>query len=97
MGVSASGFFDEYPVWLNDFQCVRPDFRVLNIRTRRVYLWEHLGMMDDTLYRAEVKIKLEEYENAGIVPWDNLILTYDAIGGGLQARQIEAAIQGWLM
>ena len=74
-----------------------PDFTILRKRDLKIIYWEHLGMMDDPLYRAEVKIKLEEYENAGIVPWDNLILTYDAIGGGLQARQIEAAIQGWLM
>ena len=28
----------------------RPDFYCLNVRTKKEYLWEHLGMMDNTDY-----------------------------------------------
>jgi len=40
---------------------------------------------------------LQEYEEAGIVPWDNLIITYDTIEGGLRGDLIEAMIKCWLL
>ncbi|MCQ4635662.1 hypothetical protein NE619_02885 [Anaerovorax odorimutans] len=38
------------------------------------------------------KWKLAMYEKAGIVPWKNLIVTYDDENGNLDARIIEAEI-----
>ena len=54
-------------------------------------------MMEDMEYRIDNKRKIEEYEEFGIVPWDNLILTYDTIDGGLRADYIEAIIKGILL
>ena len=74
-----------------------PDYTILRVRDWKVLYWEHLGMMDVPEYRIDNKKKIEEYEKVGIVPWDNLILTYDTIGGGLRADLIEATIKGWLL
>lgn len=74
-----------------------PDFTILRKKDGKLIYWEHLGMMDDNDYRKDNKLKIEEYEKHGIVPWDNLILTYDSPGGGLRADLIEAMIIGWLL
>ena len=74
-----------------------PDFTIFKPRELKVLYWEHLGMMEDMEYRIDNKRKIEEYEEFGIVPWDNLILTYDTIDGGLRADYIEAIIKGILL
>lgn len=74
-----------------------PDFTILRKSDSKIIYWEHLGMMDDVEYRKNNKLKLEEYEKYGIVPWENLILTYDSTGGGIRADLIEAMIKGWLL
>lgn len=74
-----------------------PDFTIRRKRDGKIIYWEHMGMMYDLESRIDNKNKLEEYEKAGIVPWDNLILTYDTRNGGLRANLIEAMIIGWLL
>lgn len=74
-----------------------PDFQILRPRDLRVIFWEHFGMMDDIEYRIDYKQKLSEYEAHGIVPWDNLITTFNTANGGIDAQKIEAAIRGWLV
>ena len=54
-------------------------------------------MMDVPSYKAEYKVKMREYEEAGIVPWDNLIMTFDTVEGGMRADIIEAMIKCWLL
>jgi hypothetical protein len=74
-----------------------PDFSILRRRDWRVIYWEHCGMMDDPDYRKKNEIRLKDYEKAGIVPWDNLIITYDTIEGGLRGDLVEAMIKSWLL
>ena len=74
-----------------------PDFTIIRARDGKIIYWEHCGMMDDPGYRARNKKKLKEYEEAGIVPWDNLIVTYDTIEGGLRGDLVEAMIKCWLL
>ena len=74
-----------------------PDFQILRRRDWRVIYWEHFGMMDLKWYRRDTQQKLKEYEAAGIVPWDNLIVTYDTPEGGLRADIIDAMIKCWLL
>ena len=45
-----------------------------------LFFWEHAGMMDDKDYRVAHERKLAQYQSEGIVPWDNLIVTYDVRG-----------------
>lgn len=56
-----------------------PDFTFRNWELKLFY-WEHAGMMDDPYYRARHKKKMALMERAGIVPWKNLIVTYDNDG-----------------
>ena len=74
-----------------------PDFTILRKRDGKIIYWEHMGMMYDMEYRIDNMRKLEEYDKFGIVPWDNLIVTYDTIEGGLRADLIEAMIKCWLL
>lgn len=77
------------------FSC--PDFTILRRRDWKIIYWEHCGMMDVREYRLRNERKLKEYEEAGIVPWDNLIVTYDTVEGGLRGDLIEAMIKCWLL
>lgn len=74
-----------------------PDYTILRRRDWRIIYWEHFGMMDVPSYKAEYKVKMREYEEAGIVPWDNLIMTFDTVEGGMRADIIEAMIKSWLL
>ena len=75
----------------------RPDFKILRPRDRKIIFWEHLGLVNDHGYMEANKRKLSSYEDVGIVPWDNLIITYDQSDGGINEKLIDAMIQGWLL
>ena len=53
---------------------------------------EHFGRTDDPRYNRDVFIKLQLYASVGIVPWRNLILTYERADEGLDYRLLEAEI-----
>ena len=53
-----------------------PDFSFQCFNDRLLY-WEHAGMMNNPLYASRHKRKMQTYESVGIVPWENLIVTYD--------------------
>ena len=74
-----------------------PDFLLLDPETGGLIPWEHFGMMDDMEYFIDYKRKMEEYEKAGIVPWDNLIVTYGKSNSGIDGRMIESMIKAWLL
>lgn len=71
-------------------QKLSPDF---TIRIEEITYWEHCGMMNDPQYRSYNKWKLEQYEKIGIVPWKNLIITYDMEDGGINSAFIDAVIK----
>lgn len=54
-------------------------------------------MPQNSRYWAHHKWKLEEYENAGIVPWDNLIVTYGDENANIDVRCIDSIIYNRLM
>lgn len=54
-------------------------------------------MPGDEKYMANHKRKLEVYESLGIVPWDNLIITYDSKEGNLDLKIIESEISSKLI
>ena len=73
-----------------------PDFKILRKSGKLVY-WEHLGLMENQDYRHKNKWKLSVYEHAGIVPWRNLIVTYDEYDGGINLAVIESEIRNKLL
>lgn len=54
-----------------------PDFTLFRKRDRQLLYWEHFGLTDDASYTAGMCRKLEEYRDHGVIPWKNLICTYE--------------------
>ena len=87
----------EYPVQLRNFGTARPDFRCLNVRKRKIILWEHQGRMDDCDYAAAAVRKVNAYEENGFFAGDNLILTSETATDPLTPRMIERWIRRMLL
>ena len=90
----------EKPLFLTDrtrFVTVRPDFTVLNIRTRKQYYHEHLGKMDDPKYMRRNIYKLRLYEKNGIFIGDQLLLTMESSEQPLDMNHFELMIKHYLL
>ncbi|MDO4416332.1 MAG: hypothetical protein Q4C20_14775 [Erysipelotrichaceae bacterium] len=56
---------------------IHPDFTVLRKEDRKELFWEHLGKMDDAEYVITNLSRIRLYEQNGIMPGINLILTME--------------------
>jgi len=76
----------------NGFKTVRvPDF---TIKTRKgIVIWEHLGLLDNDEYFETNASKLRLYWMNGFILNENLIVTADEPGGGINARTIDNIIK----
>lgn len=86
----------EYPMYLNDYGFVYPDFTLLNVRTREEFYLEHFGMMDDENYSASAVLKIESYEKNGIFPGEKLLITYETSKHPLDMKLFEQMIKRYL-
>ena len=86
----------ECPLYLEGYGNIHPDFMALNVTTRTVFYWEHMGMMDDTEYVENAIRRIEAYEKNNIFPGENLILTYETVRHPISPRIIEQMIQRYL-
>ena len=68
----------EYPVILWDGRVIYPDFMLLNVRTRKEYLWEHLGSVDDPAYMRRNTDRINDLIMSGWIPGDNLIISMES-------------------
>ena len=66
-------------------------------RDNKVFYWEHCGLPHDENYLRRHKWKLSMYEKAGIVSWDNLIVTYGDCNANVDMRIVESEIVNKLM
>lgn len=104
--LSASGvpYRYEFPYkmnWPGDSGRVRqvkvyPDFTCLNLHTRREFVWEHFGKMDDADYVWETIEKLDVYERNGLVLGENFVFTMETGSHPLDSRRIQAVIDRYL-
>ena len=74
-----------------------PDFLIERPRDKKIFLWEHFGKIDDEEYVRKIFFKLQDYHNAGINLWDNLIITFDLADGSLNADYIDRIIKLYLL
>ena len=74
-----------------------PDFTAMRIRDAKIFYAEHCGMPDNNEYMEHHKWKMKLYEAAGIVPWDNLIVTYGDACGNVDVRIIESELRSKLL
>lgn len=72
---------------------VYPDFMIRHPITGKLFLWEHLGMMDDSNYAAAASRKIEAYIKSGYIPMINLIITSETKEHPLDFRMVQMMIQ----
>lgn len=87
----------ERPLFLQGAGIIHPDFTVLNIRKRKEYYWEHLGMMDRNTYSEKALQRINMYEQNGYYPGDKLLLTHETGDCPIKTRQIETMIRKFLL
>lgn len=73
-----------------------PDFTALS-KSGKIFYWEHCGMPGNRDYMKHHKWKMEMYESVDIVPWKNLIVTYDNENGTIDLGIIESEIRNKLL
>ena len=69
----------EKPLFLEGWGTVYPDFTILNVRTGKIYYWEHLGMTNDLGYIHKNIRKIEAYAKNGFYPGEKLILSSETV------------------
>ena len=79
--------------------CVKvyPDFTCLNVHTRREFVWEHFGMMDDAEYAQNAVVKIEMYQNSGYFLGDNFIFTMETHDKPLNSQMVRMLVKKYLM
>lgn len=87
----------EYPLYLRGTGRIYPDFTILNLRLRKEILWEHLGMMDDIAYSEKAIQRIASYEQNGIFPGEDLILTCETRKNPLNSKTIMLMMEKYLL
>jgi len=87
----------EYPLFLNNFGMVHPDFTIMTFPDRKELYWEHLGMMDDQVYVERNVKKINAYIQNGLFPGEHLILTFETKKTPLNQNIISQNIQKYLL
>lgn len=86
----------EYPFYINGIGEKRPDFYCLNVRLRKEFVWEHLGMMEIQSYAIDNVAKVNGFYSNGYFPGEKLILTFESSSGQLDTRIVQALIDKYL-
>ena len=88
----------EMPIFDNKGRILaRPDFTVLNVRKRKVFYWEHFGMMDDNEYVNKTIIKHRMYTENGIYLGQSLICTYESLENPIDVEDVERIVKAYLL
>ncbi|MCR5557824.1 MAG: hypothetical protein K6F75_09735 [Butyrivibrio sp.] len=87
----------EYPMNLKGIGGVRPDFLCLNIRTRKEYVWEHFGMMDNISYARKAVSKIHCYEQNGYHAGKNMIMTFETSSSAMNPQIAKTIISEYLL
>ncbi|HAV90400.1 MAG TPA: hypothetical protein DCW44_03900 [Eubacterium sp.] len=85
----------EKPIKVGD-RVIYPDFTVLNVKTRKEYYWEHLGMLDEEEYLNNTILKLELYEQNNIREGENLIISRETRFHPLNTSNVKDKIKHYL-
>lgn len=74
-----------------------PDFALLNVRTRKTYYWEHLGLISDLEYASKNLYKLYTYEKNGYIIGENLLISMETPDMPLDTKYIKKKIEKYLL
>ncbi len=84
-------------LYLKGFGMVHPDFTFLSRKTRKEIYWEHDGRMDDPAYARNAVRKIQAYEENGIYPGEQLILTFETERTILDIRMVKSLVERYLL
>ncbi|MBO4449017.1 MAG: hypothetical protein J5777_00360 [Clostridiales bacterium] len=87
----------EYPVYQDGVLTAVPDFNCLNVRLRKDYYWEHLGMLDDAVYADNNVRKLNNFSLNPDFDESRLILTTETKRHPLNTKVVEEKIRRYLL
>lgn len=76
---------------------IYPDFTILREYDRTILYWEHQGMMDDADYRNHAVQRVRDFEDEGIFPGDQLIITVETLKIPLNAAEVDRIIKHYLL
>lgn len=79
------------------FNMSKPDFLILNKRTKAEFFWEHLGKMGDPQYAARNQIKMEQFAKQGIIMGKNLIVSFECGERPLSTEYVDSIIKQLLL
>lgn len=82
---------------LDNNKHIYPDFTMLNVRTRRTFYLEHMGMMDDPEYCKGAIGKIEVYEKNQIYLGERLLVSMESSLKGINIKQIDSIIDRYLL
>jgi len=86
----------EAPLSIDD-KLFFPDFTVMRRSDHCIFYWEHFGLMDDETYRQHTYDKLHYYAEVGILPFENLITTYESPLQPFDAPRIDRILRTFLV
>ena len=89
----------EAPLTLNSEKrkvVVHPDFTCLNVRTRKEFVWEHFGMMNDENYVENALGKIHLYSANGLIQGKNFIATFETLANPLSVKIAQQYIEQFL-
>lgn len=73
-----------------------PDFTCLNAATRKEFIWEHFGLMDDSTYATEMTEKIALYADNGFFYGDGLLFTQETSEHPLNSTTVETIAKKFL-
>lgn len=83
----------EKPMKMPNGKIYHPDFTLLEIRSRKELIWEHLGLIDKRSYIEDALERMEQYKKKGIYPGVEMIVTYETTEKPLSTRDIKEIIK----
>jgi hypothetical protein len=92
LDMNAIPYHYEIPLMVGD-HTFYPDFTVMRPSDKKIFYWEHFGMMDDHNYHEQMEKKLLMYINHGITPWDQLISTFESNEDAFDSQYINKIIK----
>ena len=78
---------------LKDGTHAYPDFVLLNVRRRKTFYWEHFGMINDDGYAKKNWKKISDYEDIGLYPGKNLLITMEGEKKAINIERIRKMIE----
>lgn len=74
-----------------------PDFTCLNLRTRKEFIWEHFGLVDNEDYARNMVGKLNLFHANGFFEGENLVFSMETFAKPLSSRDVERLVNRFLL